>query len=108
VITLGAVKGEPRGASWGDENTIVFAIDDGNTGLWRISAEGGEATVLTTPDAAKREVSRHFFPECAAAGVGCMSLAGRPAARRHTCCSPPARGRRRRRRALRPEPRRPA
>ena len=44
VITLGAVKGEPRGASWGDENTIVFATDDGNTGLWRISAEGGEAT----------------------------------------------------------------
>ena len=61
VVTLGAVNGEPRGASWGDENTIVFATDDGNTGLWLISAEGGEPTALTTPDAARRE-GDHLFP----------------------------------------------
>jgi serine/threonine-protein kinase len=61
VVTLGAVKGEPRGASWGDENSIVFATDDGNTGLWLISADGGEPRVLTTPDAARREAD-HLFP----------------------------------------------
>jgi eukaryotic-like serine/threonine-protein kinase len=71
VIPLGAVKGEPRGASWGDENTIVFATDDGNTGLWRISAEGGEATVLTTPDAARREAD-HLFPSVLPGGRGVL------------------------------------
>ncbi len=71
VVTLTAVKGEPRGASWGDENTIVFATDDGNTGLWMIPAEGGEPRVLTTPDAARREVD-HLFPSLLPDGRGVL------------------------------------
>ena len=61
VITLGPVTGRPLGASWGDDNTIVFATDDTSTGLWSVSADGGEPKVLTTPDPAKGE-SDHQFP----------------------------------------------
>ena len=32
VITLGPVTGESLGASWSDDNTIVFATDDPKTG----------------------------------------------------------------------------
>jgi eukaryotic-like serine/threonine-protein kinase len=71
VVTLAAVKGKPRGASWGTENTIVFATDDGSTGLWLISAEGGEPRVLTTPDAAQREVD-HLFPSVLPDGRGVL------------------------------------
>ena len=61
VITLGPVPGRSLGASWGDDNTIVFATDDPGTGLWSVSADGGEPTVLTRPEAARGE-SDHQFP----------------------------------------------
>ena len=72
VITLGPVTGASLGASWGDDNTIVFATDDPSTGLWRVSADGGEPTVLTKPDAAQRE-SDHAFPSVLPGGRGCCS-----------------------------------
>jgi eukaryotic-like serine/threonine-protein kinase len=71
VVTLGPVRGEPRGASWGDGNTIVFATDDPATGLWRIPADGGEPTALTTPDAARRE-GDHVFPSVLPGGRGVL------------------------------------
>jgi serine/threonine-protein kinase len=52
---------EPRGASWGSDDTIIFATSDPSTGLLRVSASGGEPTVLTTPDAAGGE-SDHVNP----------------------------------------------
>jgi serine/threonine-protein kinase len=52
---------EPRGASWGPDDTIVFATGDTSTGLLRVSAAGGEPKVLTTPDSAHGEVD-HLFP----------------------------------------------
>ena len=61
AITLGAVTATSLGASWGDDNSIVFATNDPSTGLWRVSADGGEPMALTTPDAAQRE-SDHAFP----------------------------------------------
>ena len=61
VITLGLLTGEPRGASWGDDNAIVFATDDPATGLMRLSADGGVSTPLTKPDAAQHEED-HLFP----------------------------------------------
>ena len=61
VITLAPVTGRPLGASWGDDKTIVFATDDTVTGLWSVSADGGEPKVLTTPDPAKGERD-HQFP----------------------------------------------
>jgi serine/threonine-protein kinase len=51
----------PRGASWGPDDTIVFATNDTSTGLLRVSAAGGEPKVLTTPDTARGEAD-HVFP----------------------------------------------
>jgi eukaryotic-like serine/threonine-protein kinase len=50
----------PRGGSWGPDQTIVFARSR-VLGLWSIPASGGEPRRVTTPDAAKGE--RHYFPE---------------------------------------------
>jgi serine/threonine-protein kinase len=55
----GGVKS--RGASWGPDDTIVFATRDPGAGLLRVSAMGGEPTVLTTPDPAQGE-QNHLFP----------------------------------------------
>ncbi len=71
AITLGPVTGASLGASWGDDNTIVFATNDPSTGLWRVSADGGEPTVLTTPDAAQRE-GDHAFPSVLPGGRGVL------------------------------------
>jgi serine/threonine-protein kinase len=61
AVTLGPVTGAPLGASWGEGNTIVFATGDPDTGLWRVSADGGRPALLTKPDAARRE-GAHEFP----------------------------------------------
>ena len=45
----------PRGADWGEDGTIVFATLDTATGLLRVSAGGGEPTVLTRPDPGQGE-----------------------------------------------------
>ena len=60
-LSLCRTRGAPRGASWGPDDTIVFATSDPSSGLLRVSAAGGEPTVLTTPDAAHGEVD-HLFP----------------------------------------------
>ncbi len=44
------------GASWALDNSIIFAKDRGS-GLFRVSAEGGDAESLTTPDETKEEIS---------------------------------------------------
>ena len=48
------------GASWGPDDTIVFAA--GLSGLVRVPAGGGTPESLTTPDAEKGEV-RHSWPQ---------------------------------------------
>jgi serine/threonine-protein kinase len=50
----------PRGGSWGEDGTIVFAPTWGS-GLARVSAEGGTPEPLTTPDPAAGETS-HRWP----------------------------------------------
>ncbi len=50
----------PRGASWGPDDTIIFAED--SAGLFGGPAGGGESAVLTTPDAARGEIG-HAWPE---------------------------------------------
>jgi len=52
----------PRGASWSADDTIVFATSDQTSGLFRVAAAGGEREVLTTPNAAQRELD-HLWPE---------------------------------------------
>jgi serine/threonine-protein kinase len=49
------------GASWGDDDTILFAPTP-TSGLFRISASGGAASAVTTPDPSQGEIS-HRWPE---------------------------------------------
>jgi serine/threonine-protein kinase len=52
--------------SWGSGGTIVYSAvpagDNAHAGLWRVSAEGGEPTQLTTIDRAAGE-RRHVYPQ---------------------------------------------
>ena len=61
AISICAIRGGPRGASWGANDTIIFGTSEPNTGLFAVSAAGGEPKVLTKPDAAHGETS-HVFP----------------------------------------------
>ena len=61
AVTLCPFSATPRGASWGSDDTIVFATSDPSTGLLKVSAGGGEPKVLTTPDAQHGERD-HFWP----------------------------------------------
>jgi Tol biopolymer transport system component len=49
-VSLLTADGPARGAAWGPDGTIVFATGEATTGLQRIPAGGGAATVLTRPD----------------------------------------------------------
>jgi serine/threonine-protein kinase len=60
-ITICKVTGTPRGASWGSDDRIVFAVADPRTGLLSVPAGGGEPKVLTHADTAKGEAT-HAFP----------------------------------------------
>lgn len=51
----------PRGATWGADGTIVYATN-ASTGLHRVSAAGGDPTVLTKPNRERGEVD-HLWPE---------------------------------------------
>jgi len=79
----GATGGGVRGASWGPDNTIVFATNDPTTGLLRVSAGGGTPEVLTRPNPQKGEAD-HFWPEVLPGGKAVlftiMTVAGSPAA----------------------------
>lgn len=59
AITLCPMPSGPRGASWGPDDTIIFARFGAGSGLFRVSAAGGEPEVLTTPEAP----ARHYWPE---------------------------------------------
>ena len=61
-VTVCAIEGTPKGATWGEDGTVVFATNALATGLQRVSAAGGEPTVLTKPDPARGE-SDHLWPE---------------------------------------------
>jgi Tol biopolymer transport system component len=79
----GATGGGPRGASWASDGTIIFATNDGSTGLLRVSAAGGKPEVLTKPDTQKGEAD-HFWPEVLPGGNAVLftivSIGGAPAA----------------------------
>jgi len=48
-------------ATWSPDGTIIFSTSDESTGLRRVSASGGEVTVLTTPNKARNELD-HLWP----------------------------------------------
>ena len=51
----------PHGASWGADDTIIYAPNFGS-GLLRISATGGTPQILTTPNQKEQEIS-HRWPQ---------------------------------------------
>ena len=61
-VTLFPNEGAPRGASWGPDDTILFAHNVTGKGLARGPAAGGDLEVLTTPDAEQGEIN-HWWPE---------------------------------------------
>jgi serine/threonine-protein kinase len=61
VQTLAEIGGNPRGASWGEDGTIVVAPSQ-TSGLVRIDAEGGAPKPLTKVDEAAGEFS-HRWPQ---------------------------------------------
>jgi serine/threonine-protein kinase len=61
AITVCEAKGNPRGASWGDDDTIVFPEHFAGA-LLRVPAGGGEAAVLTTLDVERKERT-HRWPQ---------------------------------------------
>ena len=60
-IALCKYTGNPYEASWGADDTIIFATNDRATGLLSVGAGGGEPKILTTPDTAHGEAD-HVFP----------------------------------------------
>jgi serine/threonine-protein kinase len=50
----------PRGGTWGEDGTIVYA-PIARSGLWQVPAEGGTARALTTLDSSRGETS-HRYP----------------------------------------------
>ena len=61
AIPLCRFQGAPRGATWGTDDTVVFATSDQATGLISVPAGAGEPKVLTRPDPKKGEQD-HLFP----------------------------------------------
>jgi len=62
-VTIGPVDGTgARSATWGPDGTIIFATGAPATGLRRVSAAGGDSTVLTKPDRERGERD-HRWPE---------------------------------------------
>jgi serine/threonine protein kinase/Tol biopolymer transport system component len=47
-------------ATWGENNTIVFATTLPSSGLWLVSANGGDPAQLTTP---KADEAQHGYPQ---------------------------------------------
>jgi serine/threonine-protein kinase len=71
---VGSSWGTPLGASWGADNTIVYATAQ-STGLLRVTAGGGEPAVLTAPDPAKGE-RYHLLPFVLPGGRGVLFTIG--------------------------------
>jgi serine/threonine-protein kinase len=60
-VTVCAVDGFSRGATWSAEGTIIFATHSPATGLQRVFAAGGDPAVLTKPDRDRGE-GDHVWP----------------------------------------------
>lgn len=72
AVTLTGLDGADRGATWGEDNTIIFATAAPNTGLQRVSAAGDKPTVLTRPNRAAGETD-HVWPELLPGGQAVLS-----------------------------------
>ena len=71
AVVIAPLGNPPRGATWLPDDTIVFATTSIQTGLLRVSANGGEITTLTRPDRQRGEVD-HLWPEALPDGRGVL------------------------------------
>ena len=62
AVALTALDGASRGATWTEDDQIIFATAVTSTGLQRIPVAGGKPTVLTTPSPDRGEQD-HLFPQ---------------------------------------------
>ena len=53
-------------ATWGEHDTIVFATTLAASGLWRVSANGGDPVQITTP---KPDEEQHGYPQLLPGGT---------------------------------------
>jgi serine/threonine-protein kinase len=60
-VPLCRFRGNAAGASWGSDDSIVFATTDLTSGLFRVPSAGGEPKVLSTPDRSRGEID-HRYP----------------------------------------------
>ena len=61
AVTICRVTSAPTGATWGADGTIIFALT-AVPGLRRVSANGGEPEIITTPNAQDGE-AYDYWPE---------------------------------------------
>ncbi len=61
-LTICQMDGNLRGATWGADDTIVFATQATGSGLWIVPAAGGEPEALTRPNVERGELG-HQWPE---------------------------------------------
>jgi serine/threonine-protein kinase len=59
ATTIASIRREMRGASWGDDDAIVYATTEG---LWRVPASGGTPTSIARPDPSRGE-TEYSWPE---------------------------------------------
>jgi eukaryotic-like serine/threonine-protein kinase len=62
TLLLCRLDGQSRGASWGDDGSIIFATSATSTGLQRVSSAGSEPSVLTKPNRERGE-GDHLWPQ---------------------------------------------
>jgi serine/threonine-protein kinase len=62
ALPLCRLEGQSRGATWGDDGSIIFATAAPSTGLQRVPSAGGEPTVLTKPNGERGEAD-HLWPQ---------------------------------------------
>ena len=83
ALELSRLDGPSRGATWGDNDTIVAASGAPATGLLRISPAGGPPVVLTRPNRERGEADHlwpHFLPGSRSILFTVTSLTGGPGA----------------------------
>jgi len=59
ATTITAIRREMRGASWGDDDSLVYATTEG---LWRVPASGGTPAAIARPDRSRGE-AEYSWPE---------------------------------------------
>jgi Tol biopolymer transport system component len=62
ALDLCRLDSASRGATWGNDDSIIFATAAPSTGLQRVSSAGGEPTVLTKPSRERGE-DDHLWPQ---------------------------------------------